>query len=58
MEQVGKYRNVKVFDSRKCGAITVDNVKFRTVNLKYPTPLAQGRIGCSIADFLVENEIL
>lgn len=58
MEQVGQYRSVKVFDSRKCGAITVDNVKFRTVNLKYPTPLAQGRIGCSIAEFLVENEIL
>ena len=58
MEQVGKYKNVKVFDSRKCGAITVDNVKFRTVDLRHPTPLAQGRIGCSIVDFLVENEIL
>ena len=58
MEQVAKYKNVKVYDSRDEGIINVDNVLFRTVDLKHPTAIAHSKIGCSMVEFIAKNELL
>lgn len=58
MEQVAEYKNVKLYDSRDDGIINVDNVLFRTVDLKHPTSLAHSKLGCSITEFIVKNELL
>ena len=58
LEQVAKYKNVKVYDSRDEGIINVDNVLFRTVDLKHPTAIAHSKIGCSMVEFIAKNELL
>lgn len=58
MRQLGKYKDVYVYDSEKEGVINVDNVQFMTRDLVHPTEFAHGKIGCSFTSFLVEYELL